>query len=236
MNLNNTPSFGIILFLLTTACLIGLLPVCAGAIEEQPLQAIPSYVNPITGAIEDIGNNPGLGQGMVENLIMKTPATMLVDAEGSVFITFRVGLVSESQDFALELLDNDGASKEAVPFNIVAEDPDNNTQDLQTKAPGIDAVLRVSLVSKPMGREVVGFISFAAEGEAVEIPVAADQEVDDEAISIYENTANEEVAGVSEQDRGPLLAFLGIAGGLLLAAGIAVALSTLRKKRSPESD
>ncbi|MCL2529468.1 MAG: hypothetical protein FWE41_03955 [Coriobacteriia bacterium] len=207
----------------------------AVAAEEQSLQAVPSYVNPITGQIEDQGNNPGLGQGMVENLILKTPATLLIDAEGTVFITFRVGLVEESKDFRIELLDENGAVKKAVPYNIVAEQPDKNTQDLQISVPSVDSILRVSLVSIPMGREVVGFLQFAPEGEAVEIPVAEiDNEVNDEALSIYANTGNDGVTGVADEDRGPLLTFLGIAGAILFfIVGIAI-IATLRKKQKSQ--
>lgn len=204
----------------------------AGAAEEQALQAIPSYVNPLTGVIEDQGNNPGLGQGMVENLIMKTPTTLLIDAEGTTFITFRVGLVAESQDFMIELLDANGTVEKAVPFNIVAEQPDENTQDLQISVPSVDSILRVSLVSIPMGREVVGFIQFAPEGEVVEIPtVEVEEEIDDEAISIHENSNNDEVTGVAEEDRGQLLTFLGIAGGVILFIAAAAGVSILRKKK-----
>jgi len=202
----------------------------AGAIQEQALQAVPSYVNPLSGKIEDTGNNPGLGQGMVENLIMKTPTTLLVDAEGSTFITFRAGLVAETQDFALELLNPDGSVKEALPYNIIAEQPENNTRDIQVQVPGIDAVLRVSLVSIPMGREVVGFISFAPEGEVVEIPTAETEEVDDSALTIQENSQNEGATGVADEDRGPLLTFLGVAGGLLFVVGAVAVVIHLRKK------
>ncbi|MCL2024852.1 MAG: hypothetical protein FWG78_03645 [Coriobacteriia bacterium] len=202
----------------------------AGAAEEQALQAVPSYVNPLTGEIEDAGNNVGLGQGMTENLIMKTPATLLIDNEGSVFITFRVGLVAESRDFAIELLDAQGRAVEAIPYRIVAEQPDDNTQDLQIKVPSKDAVLRVSLISIPMGREVVGFVHFAPEGEAVAVPLA-EEEVDDEAISIFENANNDEVAGVSDEARGPLLIFLGVAGGLLLVIGVVVGITYFLKRK-----
>jgi len=226
-----TITFG--LFVLLTGALFAPLDVALAA-EEQPLQAVPSYVNPITGQIEDQGNNPGLGQGMVENLILKTPATLLVDAEGTIFITFRVGLVEESKDFRIELLDENGAVKKAVPYNIIAEQPEKNTQDLQISVPSADSILRVSLISIPMGREVVGFLWFALEGEAVEIPVAeTENEVDDTAISIYENTGNDEVTGVADEDRGRLLTFLGIAGGVLLfIAGIAVVVALRKKKKS----
>jgi hypothetical protein len=206
----------------------------AGATEPQALQAVPSYVNPITLEIEDPGNNPGLGQGMTEELILKTPASLLIDAEGSVFITFRVGLVKESQDFRLELLDTQGKATKAIPYNIVAEQPDENTQDIQIKVPDQNAVLRVSLVSIPMGREVVGFVAFAPEGEAIAVPLA-EQDVDDSAISIYENTNSDEVTGIADEDRGQLLTFLGVAAGILLVIGVAAGVAYLRKKKMTES-
>ena len=225
-----TIAFG--LFFLLTGALFAPFDVAVAA-EEQQLQAVPSYVNPITGKIEDQGNNPGLGQGMVENLILKTPAMLLVDAEGTIFITFRVGLVEESKDFMIELLDESGAVKKAVPYNIVAEQPEKNTQDLQISVPSADSVLRISLVSVPMGREVVGFLWFVPEGESVEIPVAENENVvDDEAISIYENTSNDGVTGVAEENRGQLLTFLGIAGGILLFIAGVAAVVAFRKKKS----
>jgi len=208
-----------------------------GAVQEQVLQAIPSYVNPLSGEIEDIGNNPGLGQGMTEELIKKTPATLLVDVEGKTFITIRVGLVAETVagTFALELLDADGKASGAVPFNIIAEQKDDNTHDIQFVVPSVDSVLRVSLVSIPMGREVVGFIQFAPEGELVTIPTAEEGDVDDSAISIYENANNDEIIGVSEEDRGPLLMFLAIAAGSLVVIGGIAFVMSARKKKSSES-
>jgi len=220
------------LVVLLTGALFAPLSVAVAA-EEQSLQAVASYVNPITGQIEDQGNNPGLGQGMVENLILKTPATLLVDAQGTIFITFRVGLVEESKDFRIELLDENGAVIKAVPYNIVAEQPDKNTQDLQISVPSADSILRISLVSIPMGREVVGFLWFAPEGEAVEIPVAETENgVNDEALSIYENTSNDTVTGVADEDRGSLLTFLGIAGGILLLIAVIAVVAARRKKKS----
>ena len=203
----------------------------AGAAGEQALQAVPSYVNPLSGKIEDTGNNPGLGQGMTENLVKKTPTTLLVDNEGSTFITFRVGLVKESKDFAIELLDGKGKVKEAVPYSIVATQPDADTQDLRIKVPSQDAVLRVSLISIPMGREVVGFVKFAPEGETVTVPTTK-EETDNAAISIYQNSNNDKITGVSQQNRGKLLTFLGIAAGILLLIGAAAAIVYVRKKKS----
>jgi len=208
----------------------------AGAVEEKALQTVPSYVNPLSGEIEDSGNNYELGQGMVENLIKKTPTMMLVDAEGSVFITFRVGLVAESLDFAIELLDGQGKVKAPVPYSIVAEQPDENTQDIRVKVPDENAVLRISLVSIPMGREVVGFTAFAPEGTAVAVPIAEDTgEIDDEAISIYENKNNDELVAISDEDRGQVLTFLGVAGGILLVIAAVAGVVYLRKKKTGES-
>ncbi|MCL2818594.1 MAG: hypothetical protein FWD41_02560 [Actinomycetia bacterium] len=232
LNLNSTARTFFFLIVLIAA-LLALVGIAASA-EEQALQAVPSYANPITLEIEDTGNNPGLGQGMTENLVMSTPANLLVDDEGNTFITFRIGLVVETQEdsFIIELLDDAGAVKESLPYSIVSDNQADNTRDLQVQVPSVDAILRVSLVSIPMGREVVGFISFAPEGDAVEIPVAQEQEVDDTPISIYENTANEEVTGVAEEDRGPLLTFLAIAGSLIVLVGGVAAINALRKKNA----
>lgn len=204
-----------------------------GAAQTQALQAVASYANPLTGKIEDSGQNSGIGQGMVESLILKTPSTLLTDDAGGLFITFRVGLVQESKDLAIELLDASGKVKEALPYSVVAEQNDENTRDIRVKVPASDSVLRISLVSIPMGREVVGFASFAPEGEVVAAPVTGDPEkVDDSALSVYENTKNDEVKGVSAQARTKILVFLGITVGLLLVVGGVVGVVYLRKRKT----
>ncbi|MCL2680780.1 MAG: hypothetical protein FWF11_04875 [Coriobacteriia bacterium] len=207
----------------------------AGAANQQALQVVPSYVNPLTGKIEDTGNNPGLGQGMSENLVMKTPATLLVDSEGSIFITFRVGLVAESIDLAIQLLDSQGQVVETLPYSIVEDHPDDNTRDIRIKVPHKDPVLRISLISIPMGREVVCFATFAPEGEAVAIPLAEITEDDDSAISIFENSANDEITGIADEDRGQILSFLAIAAALLVVIGGAAGVIAVRKKKAAAS-
>ena len=209
----------------------------AGAAEEKELTAFPSYYNPVTNQIEDEGQNPEIGQPMVEDLIKKTPATLLIDDAGSVFITFRMGLVDESQDVAVELLDAQGKVKESLPYSIVADNTEDNTRDIRVKVPDEKAVLRVSLLAIPMGREVVGFVSFATEGGEglVALPEPIDDgAADDSALSIYENANNDEITGVDDADRGKVLLFLGIAGGLLVVIGGVAAVVYFRKKKSAE--
>jgi len=213
-------------------------PTIIGAAEEKPLTAFPSYQNPLTGAVEDAGKNPEIGQPMVEDLIKSTPASLLIDDEGSAFITFRVGLVKESQDLVIELLNPDGKVKESLPYSIVSDNVDDNTRDIRVKVPDQNVFLRVSLMAIPMGREVIGFVSFAAEGEAgiVPLPAPIDDVVDDgSALSIYENANNDEITGVDDATRGQLLLFLGIAAGLLLVIGGVAAVVYFRKKKSAES-
>ena len=208
----------------------------AGAAEQQDMQAVPSYVNPISGVIEDSGQNPGLGQGMSENLIMDTPATLLIDSEGSVFFTFRIGLVEESADLAIELLGADGQATQTLPYSIVEDLPEDNMRDIRIMIPDgdRDPTLRISLVSIPMGREVICFATFAPAGEAVEVPVAEGLgNADDDAIVIAE--APDEIVGIDDEDRGQVLLFLGIAGGILLVMGaIAGVMMFLRKKNADE--
>jgi hypothetical protein len=171
-------------------------------------------------------------------LIKKTPATLLIDDEGSLFITFRMGLVNETQDLAIELLDAQGKVQKALPYSIVEELSGGKERDIRVQIPEQTSVLRVSLVATPMGREVVGFVSFAPEGEDVVVPLPEpidDGPSDDSAISIYENAGNDEITGVNDEDRGKVLLFLSIAGGILLVVGGVAGVVYLRKKKSGES-
>jgi len=211
---------------------LALTSLTAGAAEQQDLQAIPSYVNPLTGEIEDAGQNPELGQGMSENLILRTPATLLTDSEGSIFITFRIGLVEESQDLIIQLLDDQGSPTRSIPYSIVEDFPNDNTRDIRIMVPDADPILRISLVSIPMGREVVCFATFAPEGEAVEVPIAEPVgEVDDTAIVIQE--VDDEIQGIAEEDRGQVIAFLAIAGGILAVLAVIAVVVAARKKKAP---
>lgn len=204
----------------------------AAAVSQQALQALPSYANPLTGVIEDSGQNPELGQGMAENLILRTPAEMLIDAEDNIFITFRVGLVEESQDLIIQLLDADGNPDRTLPYSIVENLPDLNARDIRINVPDEHPVLRISLVSIPMGREVVCFASFALEGAEVDTPIAEiTSEVDDTAIVIQE--AGDEPIGIADEDRVTLLHFLGLAGGIVVGlALVAVVAAVVKKKKA----
>ena len=209
----------------------------ATAAEMRPMQAVPSYVNPITNLIEDTGQNMALGQAMSEDLIKKTPAEMLVDLEGTIFFTFRMGLVEESANLAIELLDDDGQAIKSLPFSIVEEFPENNERDIRISTPTEDPILRISLVATPMGREVVCFATFAEYGETVEIPVAEiDETIDDgAAITIVEASPEDEALGVSDEVRDNVLMFLAVAAGILLVlAGVGI-YSFLKKKKEVET-
>ena len=207
----------------------------AGA-ELRPMQAVPSYVNPITNLIEDTGQNMALGQAMSEDLVKKHPAEMLIDLEGTVFFTFRMGLVEETANLAIELLGDDGQAIESLPFSIVEEFPEDNERDIRISTPTEDPILRISLVATPMGREVICFATFAEYGEVVEIPVVDTSETidDDAAITIVEASPDDEIVGVSDEARDNVLMFLAVAAGILLVLAGIGAYSFLKKKKEAE--
>ena len=221
------------------AFIVALVAVAANATaaEIRSMQVVPSYVNPITNLIEDTGQNMALGQAMSEDLVKKHPAEMLIDLEGTIFFTFRMGLVEESANLAIELLGEDGQAIESLPFSIVEEFPENNERDIRISTPTTDPILRISLVATPMGREVICFATFAEYGEAVQIPIAEIGETadDDAAITIVEAAPYDEVLGVSDEIRDNVLVFLAVAGGILLVlVGVGV-LSFLKKKKEAEN-
>ena len=227
-----------ILAVLTFVAALAVVATSATAAEMRSMQVVPSYVNPITNLIEDTGQNMALGQAMSEDLIKKHPAEMLIDLEGTIFFTFRMGLVEESANLAIELLGEDGQAIESLPFSIVEEFPENNERDIRISTPTKDPILRISLVATPMGREVICFATFAEYGEAVEIPIAEiDEAIDDDAaITIVEAVPYDEVLGVSDEARDNVLMFLAVVGGILLLVLVGVgAFSFLKKKKEAES-
>ena len=154
---------------------------------------------------------------------------MLIDAEDNIFVTFRIGLVEESRDLIIELLAADGSVDRTIPYSIVENHPGQNTRDIRINVPDEHPVLRISLVSIPMGREVVCFASFALEGEAVETPIAEiSADLDDSALVIQE--ADDDPVGIAEEDRGQVLTFLAIAAGVLVVVAVAAVIVSKTRK------
>lgn len=63
------------------------------AYSEETAKTTPYYAHPVTGAIEDPGNNPGIGQGMTENVLSPQALVETTD-DGRVFLSVRYNLAN----------------------------------------------------------------------------------------------------------------------------------------------
>lgn len=109
------------------------------------------YAHPITGVIEDAGNNAGIGQGMAENVLH--PQALLEEDDGRYFLSVRYNLANyiSNETFAVqEKDDEDFYSTEAVVTNETGE-----TRDYRFEIPSKDVIIRTSFYVEPMGRDIV---------------------------------------------------------------------------------
>lgn len=114
------------------------------------------YKNPVTGEIDDPGNNYGIGQGMVENLLYKE-AEVIYNRED---ITVKVKYLMKNylSNYKIELMQSDGSFRE-IPFTV--EDYSKDIDLLTFNIPSEDEVIRARAFVEPMGREVVFFYNFS---------------------------------------------------------------------------
>ena len=56
------------------------------AYSQEIAKTTPYYSHPVTGVIEDPGNNPGIGQGMTENVVSPQALVETTD-DGRIFLS-----------------------------------------------------------------------------------------------------------------------------------------------------
>lgn len=134
------------------------------------------YIHPYTGAIEDRGQNPGIGQGMTESVLDKR-ALLEVDERGNYFLTVRFSLVDNMSDLAFSLQTPDlsavpagdtaaaeeawaAAGYEDTAYLITREDMVDGEADICIAVPNFDMLIRCSAYVVPMGRDVVFYMGF----------------------------------------------------------------------------
>jgi hypothetical protein len=141
--------------------------------------AHPYYKHPVTGVMEDSGQNSGIGQGMAES-VLGEEALLEVYDDGRVFVTARFSLMDNIED--IQLSPQKDAESEYVPteFAIVKESMGEGTDakaDIRFELPGADAIARAGFYVIAMGRDVIFFMNFtdpvAGEGDFITSPAPA---------------------------------------------------------------
>lgn len=122
--------------------------------------AHPYYIHPVTGVVEDAGNNPVIGQAMTESVLYKT-ALIEVDKEGKTYVTFRFSLMDNIRDFAFQVQKDGNSPFQDVEATIMKEDLGNNKTDFRLELPSEKAIVRSSFYVIAMGRDVVFYMNFS---------------------------------------------------------------------------
>ena len=117
----------------------------------------------MTGVIEDPGNNPGIGQGMTENVVSPQALVETTD-DGRIFLTVRYNLANyiKNESFAVQNYgDQDFYSVSAEITGQTEE-----TRDYRFEIPSKNIVVRATFFVGPMGRDVIFYytISDLVEG------------------------------------------------------------------------
>jgi hypothetical protein len=141
-------------------------PLLAQAAETAPnpgiytLTAAPYYAHPMTGVIEDSGQNPGIGQGMTESVLARS-ALLEVYGNGEQYVTVRFSLMDNIKDITVSVQKDADSAFEDVPYTITKEDMDAGTADIRFAVPDENAIARAAMFVEPMGRDVIFFMTFA---------------------------------------------------------------------------
>lgn len=133
------------------------------AYTQEIAKATPYYIHPVTGVIEDPGNNPGIGQGMTENVVNPQALVETTD-DGRIFLSVRYSLANyiKNETFAVQ---NYGDEEfYSVPAEVTGATEE--TKDYRFEIPSKNVIVRATFFVGPMGRDVIFYytISDLVEG------------------------------------------------------------------------
>lgn len=136
-------------------CFLLFTPLFADSVESASAHA--HYEHPVTGMIEDAGNNPGIGQGMTQNILHEK--ALFEEVDGKLYLTVRYHLIEniDQVTFAVQQRGEDKFYKR--DYVVSAESAE--TRDYRIEVPSKDIVVRSGLFVIPMGREVIFYSDFS---------------------------------------------------------------------------
>ena len=128
------------------------------AYTQEIAKTTPYYSHPVSGVIEDPGNNPGIGQGMTENVVSPQALVETTD-DGRIFLTVRYNLANyiKNETFAVQNYgDQDFYSVSAEITGQTEE-----TRDYRFEIPSKNIVVRATFFVGPMVRDVIFYYTIS---------------------------------------------------------------------------
>ena len=128
------------------------------AYSQETAKVTPYYSHPVTGVIEDPGNNPGIGQGMTENVLSPQALVEHTD-DGRIFLSVRFNLANyiKNESFAVQNYGDENF------YSVKAEvtGQGKETRDYRFEIPGNNVIVRSSFFVEPMGRDVIFYYTIS---------------------------------------------------------------------------
>ena len=134
-----------------------LLPFSAFADSVEIANVSAHYSHPLTGAVEDTGNDSAIGQGMTES-VLDPQALVETDSSGNIYATIRVHMADQLGGYSVAV-----QSQGETGFYKV------NTQEMRREAeffdlrfliPDKSPIIRLDFEVKAMGRHVIFYGMF----------------------------------------------------------------------------
>ncbi|KXO16441.1 hypothetical protein HMPREF3189_00726 [Clostridiales bacterium KA00134] len=140
---------------------------------QEIVKATPYYAHPVTGAIEDPGNNPGIGQGMTENVVCPQ-ALMETTDDGRIFLSVRYNLANYIKNETFAVQNYGDTDFYSVAAKVTAQTEE--TRDYRFEIPSKNTVVRATFFVGPMGRDVIFYytISDPVEGNTDFVPLQSE--------------------------------------------------------------
>ena len=153
-----------VVFLLAVVLCVGSIKVPIKAAETGTAyiaKATASYKHPVTGVIEDAGNNEGLGQSMTES-VLHAKALIEKTESGKIYATVRIFLTDNISDIKFWTQKRGASSFNSVSATLMQENIGGvYCSDYRFQIPSEDAVVKASFYVTPMGRDVIFFFDFS---------------------------------------------------------------------------
>ena len=128
------------------------------AYSQETAKTTPYYSHPVTGVIEDPGNNPGIGQGMTENVLSPQALVEITD-DGRIFLSVRFNLANYIKNETFAVQNYGDNSFYSVPAEVTGKTAE--TRDYRFEIPSKNVIVRSSFFVEPMGRDVIFYYTIS---------------------------------------------------------------------------
>ena len=179
-------------FVLALVLCIGMreMPLAAETGTAYVATATAYYKHPVTGTVEDAGNNEGLGQSMTESVLHSKALIEKTDS-GKLYATVRIFLTDNIENVKFWTQSRGASSFQSVSATLMQENIGGvYCSDYRFQIPAENAVVKASFYVTPMGRDVIFYLDFSNLKEGSSDFIVSVQKGQSSSQTSTETTAN----------------------------------------------